>query len=255
LQKNTKSFWRSEIRTVPKKIEKNASAMQHGLWRGRKGRKQFDTFTKTRGYIMKKFSLLFVLLAGVWIAACQKNNEALDPQEESSDFESVVESAARYGILTDSVTIGKCKGKLMEVATADLPAAVTDYINANYAGSEIKYAAKDQSGKIVVALTLADGTAKGLLFNADGTFKQELKQHGHKAKLTKVEISALPGAITTYITGNYTNAEIKLAASNEAGEYFVGIEIDDSVKILLFNADGTFNKELEKPLKRRLGRH
>lgn len=198
---------------------------------------------------MKKISLLLIVLTGVWFAACQKNNETLDPQE-SSDFESVVESAARYGVLTDSVTIGKCKGKLAEVATADLPATVTDYINTTYPGAEIKYAAKDQSDKIVVALTLADGSAKGLLFNADGTFKEELKQHQHKAKLTKVEVSALPASITSYVTSNYADGEIKIAATNEAGEYFVGIIINDSVKLLLFNADGTFKKELEKPMKR-----
>jgi len=198
---------------------------------------------------------LLVLLAGIWFVACQKNNGTLDPQGEASDLETVIESAARYGILTDSVTIGKCKGKLTEVATADLPVAVTDYINANYAGSEIKYAAKDQSGKIVVALTLTDGTAKGLLFNADGTFKEELAQHAHKAKLTKVEISTLPASVTSYITSNYANADIKLAATNDAGEYFVAITVDNSVKILLFNADGTFSKELEKPVKRRPGKH
>jgi hypothetical protein len=95
-----------------------------------------------------------------------------------------------------------------------------------------------------------DGTAKGLLFNADGTFKEELKQHGHKAKLTKIEITALPSTITDYITSSYAGATSKLAATNDAGEYFVGILQDDKVKILLFNADGTFNKELEQPLRR-----
>jgi len=198
---------------------------------------------------MKKISLILTVLTGVWFAACQKNDGTLDPQE-SSDFESVVESAARYGVLTDSVTVGKCKGKLTEVATADLPKAVTDYINTTYPGAEIKYAAKDQSGKIVVALTLADGSVKGLLFNADGTFKEELKQHQHKAKLTKVEVSALPASVTSYISDHYAGAEIKIAATNDAGEYFVGITVNDTVKLLLFNADGTFNKELEKPMKR-----
>lgn len=221
--------------------------MQHGHWRGRKGRKQFDTFTKTRGYIMKKVSLLLVVLAGIWFTACQKNSESLSPETEASDFESVVESAARLAVETDSVTLGRCKGKLTEVATADLPAAVTAYIDSAYAGSEIKYAAKDQSGKIVVAITLADGSVKGLLFDAAGTFKAELKQHVKKAKLTKIEVSALPANVTSYITTNYAGAEIKLAATNDAGEYYVGILVDSKVKILLFNADGSFNKELEKP--------
>lgn len=240
---------------LSKKMKKNTPGLQHGLFRGRKGKNEFDTFTKTRGYTMKKFLLLLVLVAGFCFVACQKNNETLTPQDESSSFESVVESAARYGVVTDSVTIGKCKGKLTEVATADLPKSVTDYITANYAGSEIKYAAKDQSGKILVALALADGTARGLLFNADGTFKEELKQHAHKANLTKIEISALPASITSYITSDYAGSEIKMAGTNDTGEYFVGIKVDGAVKILLFNADGTFNKELEKPAERGHKRH
>ncbi|MGG7661284.1 PepSY-like domain-containing protein [Dyadobacter sp. BHUBP1] len=196
---------------------------------------------------MKKVSLLLVILAGTWFTGCQKNSEPLGPETEASDFESVVESAARLAVESDSVTLGRCKGKLTEVATADLPAAVTAYIDSAYAGSEIKYAAKDLSGKIVVAITLADGSVKGLLFDADGTFKAELKQHVKKAKLTKIEVSALPATVTSYITSNYTGAEIKLAATNDAGEYYVGILVDSKVKILLFNVDGSFNKELEKP--------
>ncbi|GGN00580.1 hypothetical protein GCM10010967_38500 [Dyadobacter beijingensis] len=204
---------------------------------------------------MKKVSLLLVVLAGIWFTACQKNSESLDPQTEAGDFETVVESAARYAVLTDSVTVGKCKGKLTEVATADLPAAVTAYIDSAYAGSEIKYAAKDQSGKIVVAITLADGTVKGLFFDANGAFKAELKQHVHKAKLTKIEASALPANVTGYITSNYAGAEIKLAGTNDTGEYYVGILVDEKVKVLLFNADGSFNKELEKPVGRGHKRH
>ncbi|WP_171036525.1 PepSY-like domain-containing protein [Dyadobacter sediminis] len=199
---------------------------------------------------MKRVSLLLVVLAGIWFSACQKNGSAVDPAVETADFESVVSTAARYSISTDSVTIGKCKGKLTEVAAADLPATVTDYVKATYAGSEIKFAAKDPSGKIIVAITLADGTAKGLLFNADGTFAEELKQHAHKAKLTKIEVSALPAAIKAYITANYAGSTVSTAATNADGAYFVAITTNDVVKVLLFNADGTFSKELEKSGKR-----
>ena len=199
---------------------------------------------------MKRVSLLLVVLAGIWFSACQKDNTGVDPAVETADFESVVSTAARYSVATDSVTVGKCKGKLTEMATADLPATVTDYITATYAGSEIKFAAKDQSGKIIVAITLADGTAKGLLFNADGTFAEELKQHAHKAKLTKIEVSALPAATTAYITANYAGSTISTAATNADGAYFVAITTNDVVKVLLFNADGTFSKELEKSGKR-----
>lgn len=200
---------------------------------------------------MKRFSLSLFLLISVLLGACQKENSELDPTVESADFESVTDAAARYAASTDSVTLGKCKGKLTEVAVEDLAASITDYISTTYPGSEIEYAAKDESGKVIVAITLSDGTAKGLLFNADGTFKEELKGHGHKAKLTKIEISALPVTVTDYITLNYAGAEIKMAGTNEAGGYFVGIIVDDKVQVLLFNADGSFNKVLDKPAKRR----
>ncbi len=193
---------------------------------------------------------MLVVVSGVWFSSCQNDssNSTVTPVDELSDIAEVVSTtAARYAVSTDSVTLGKCKGKLTEVALADLSATITDYISTTYAGSSVTYAAKDESGKVVVAITLADGTLKGLLFNADGTFKEELKGHVKKAKLTPVEVSALPAAVTDYITSTYTGSEIKQAGTNADGQYFVAILLDSKVKILLFNADGTFSKELEKP--------
>jgi hypothetical protein len=47
LQKITKSFDASEMQVGVKKIAKKSFGMQHGHQRGRKGRKQFATFTRT----------------------------------------------------------------------------------------------------------------------------------------------------------------------------------------------------------------
>ena len=199
---------------------------------------------------MKKLGFLLVMLSGVWLASCQKDGSELTPAEEALNIESVVTaSAARYAVSTDSVTVGKCKGKLTEIAATDLLAGTTGYINSTYAGSTIVFAAKDEAGKVVVAIKLADGTLKGLLFNTDGTFKEELKQHPKKAKLTKIEVSELPVTISSYITSNYVAAVVKQAGKNAEGAYFIGILIDKKTKVLLFNADGTFSKELEKPEK------
>ncbi|WP_215237855.1 hypothetical protein [Dyadobacter helix] len=200
---------------------------------------------------MKKLLILaFVTIGGLGFTGCQKDETAVDlSTETAADLTSVENAAARYALLADSVTTQKCKGKLTEVATSELAASITSYITASYAGAEIKFAAKDEAGRVVVAIVLADGTAKGLLFNADGTFKEELKDHGRKAKLTEVEVSSLPASITDYVAANYAGAEIKKAGTNTDGEYFVGILADGTMKVLLFNADGTFNKELEKPAK------
>ncbi|OIN56408.1 PepSY-like domain-containing protein [Arsenicibacter rosenii] len=65
-----------------------------------------------------------------------------------------------------------------------------------------------------------------------------------KKKLTKIETSALPAAITGYITTNYAGATVDYAAKDDDGNYFVGITQSGTRKALLFNADGTFNHEV-----------
>lgn len=203
---------------------------------------------------MKKLLFLVFAFVGLSLASC--NREDINANAASDDLVEVVQlSAARSAATTDTVTKQKCKGKLTEIASANLPAAVSTYISANYAGAEIQFAGKDTSGQIVVGLKLADGTHKGLLFNADGTFNKALEKYQRGAKLTKVEISALPAAITVYTASKYAGYTVKTAGKNDAGEYFVVIakttgteaEIKASRKVLQFNADGTFKQETTPP--------
>lgn len=186
-------------------------------------------------------------LLGVFMLGCQK--DGLDPTNDTA-FEAVTLSAARYSVEADPTTKLKCKGKLTELAEADIPAAVNAYISANYAGATLKFAAKDESGNIVVGLTLADTTHKGLLFDSAGAFKEELKHYKAHAKLTEVAVADLPATITGYVTTNYAGATVKHAGKNEAGEYFVMLAVGGKPVVLLFNADGTFNKALDKPMHR-----
>nr|WP_293836522.1 PepSY-like domain-containing protein [uncultured Arsenicibacter sp.] len=65
-----------------------------------------------------------------------------------------------------------------------------------------------------------------------------------KKKLTKIETSALPSAVSSYITTTYSGATVDYAAKDDDGNYFVGITQNGTRKALLFNADGTFNHEL-----------
>lgn len=203
---------------------------------------------------MKKSLFLVFALVGLFLASC--NREDINADTTLDDLTELVQlSAARSAATSDTVTKQKCKGKLTEIAAADLPAAITTYISANYAGSEVQFAGKDASGQIVVGLKLADGTHKGLLFNADGTFNKALEKYHKGAKLTKVEVSALPAAITSYTASTYADYTVKAAGKNEAGEYFLVIakttgteeEIKASRKVLQFNADGTFKQETTPP--------
>lgn len=194
---------------------------------------------------MKITVFLVASFLGALMMSCQK--DTLDPNA-NTDFASVVLSAARYSVAADSTTKSHCKGKLTELAEADIPAAVTAYIVANYADATLKFAGTDAAGNVAVGLTLADGTHKGLLFNSAGNFVKELSHYGKHAKLTEVAVADLPASVSAYVVANYSGDTIKRAAKNEAGEYFVMLATTDKPMVLLFNADGTFNKVLEKPM-------
>lgn len=197
---------------------------------------------------MKVTVFLVASFFGLFMMSCDKDNTT--PQD-LTEFDDVVLSAARYSAEADSTTQLKCKGRLTEIATADIPAAITAYLTANYADATVKYAGKDEAGKVVVGLSLADGTHKGLLFNSDGTFKEELTRYKKHAKLTKVEVADLPATITAYVVANFEGAEIKHAGTNEEGEVFVMVLVDSKSVVLLFDADGAFVKQLEKPTMKR----
>lgn len=59
------------------------------------------------------------------------------------------------------------------VAVSSLPAAITTYINTNYAGATIDRAVQEKaSGDYLVAITTTDKKRVALLFGSDGTFKK-----------------------------------------------------------------------------------
>ena len=135
---------------------------------------------------------------------------------------------------------GRGRDSLSQVAVADLPAAITSYITANYAGSKINVAGKDATRGYIVMITLTDSTRKALLFNTDGTFAQEVVR-GVKGNYSVVETSTLPTSITTYISTNYAGSTIKLAGKNPTGQFKVFIQLSTGqLAELTFAADGTF---------------
>ncbi len=78
----------------------------------------------------------------------------------------------------------KGKGlKGTEIAVADLPAALTSYIETNYSGATIEKAVKSEEGKYGVLITKSDGTRVLLGFESDGAFIAELGfKHGDGRK-------------------------------------------------------------------------
>ena len=193
---------------------------------------------------MKKVLFLLTAVSGLFLASC--NNQEVAPDSIDDVLASVEASAARTAALNDTVTKGKCKGKLTSIDIATLPAAITTYINTNYAGSTIKFAGKDEKAQTVVGVSL-NNVETGLLFDANGVFVQALAHYGKKAKLTEVDITTLPASVGTYVTANYTGYTIKKAGKDADGNLLVGLKNDTTHKVLKFDSTGKFVEELAIP--------
>ena len=193
---------------------------------------------------MKKILFLLTAVTGLFLASC--NNQEVAPDSIDDVLASVEASAARTAAVNDTVTKGKCKGKLTSVEIASLPATITTYVNKNYAGSTIKFAGKDEKGQIVVGVFLSN-VETGLLFDANGIFVQALTHYGKKAKLMEVDIATLPASVGTYVTANYAGYTVKKAGKDADGNLLVGLKNEANHKVLKFNSAGKFVEELAIP--------
>ncbi len=192
---------------------------------------------------MKNYWIAFVLLLSTGLMSCNREDVTTSTTDEAAEVLTL--SAARVAVAADSVTKQKCKGKLTALEVSALPATVTAYVQQTYPTASIKLAATDEKGNLIVGITV-DSQPKALLFTAAGAFVQELSHYHKKAKLTEVTLTDLPASITTYITTNYAGATLQKAGKNADGAYFVAIKSGDSMKVLRFDANGTFVEELVK---------
>ncbi|MFN3849725.1 MAG: PepSY-like domain-containing protein [Spirosomataceae bacterium] len=167
-------------------------------------------------------NLIWIALFSLSIAFVSCNQDSVTPEDDSAVSEFLFMATT-----ADSVTHKK-KCNLTEIEVSALPAAVTAYISTTYVGSTINKAGKTDDGLFVVSVTKADGTKVGLVFNADGTFKAE---RTHKSHGTPVAVTALPKAITDYVTANYAGSTIEKAFQSTT---------DSSYKLVVKKSDGTF---------------
>ncbi|MDI9878143.1 PepSY-like domain-containing protein [Flectobacillus longus] len=190
----------------------------------------------------KQLLLLLMAVVGLYMVACQSQDGATPSSD--GDLEAIQVSAARTA--ADSTTKTKCKGKLTPIDSTALPSKVISYINTNYAGAQVKFAATDSLGQYVVGISL-NSTHTGLLFDASGNFIQIIEKYGKKAKLTAVDITTLPASVASYVTTNYAGYTIKKAGTNADGNLFVGIANDTTRVVLVFDSTGTFVKVADIP--------
>lgn len=128
-----------------------------------------------------------------------------------------------------------------------LPAAITDYLKANYVGYAILQAdvKKDASGAVKGYETLITvGTTQyELEFDAAGKFTKLETPDGHDQG-TDIAESALPAAITAYLKANYAGYAFKEAESKMTNGALAGYKVEivqNGVKYKLnFDAAGAF---------------
>lgn len=130
--------------------------------------------------------------------------------------------------------VGTCAGDHHRdsVAFSNLPAAVTDYLTANYAGYTFQkaFTDKDTSGNTAgyVVIIQYNTNPVGLKFDATGAFTKVLEQRdgqdldGHGwhhggafddrdgMRRDTVALSALPSSVTSYFTANFARDTLVL---------------------------------------------
>lgn len=132
------------------------------------------------------------------------------------------------------------------VALGNLPSVITSYITANYHTDTLLKAFKTaDSGYVVIS---ANGGLYATVFSADGSFVKRVAAPAKHGKPTPVAESALPAAITSYLTGTYPgyvfNKAFSISASGVLQGYIVFIEANNTRYALAFDASGIFTVAL-----------
>lgn len=123
-----------------------------------------------------------------------------------------------------------------EIAAADLPQPIKDYIANNHANDPIDEAGYD-SVEEIYAVILDSGLI--LIFDKDGNFIESFQDDEDEEE--EVSPADLPQAIKDYVASNYPNEQIvKAWLDSEEGEYI--IELSNN-KVLIFDTDGNFIEE------------
>jgi hypothetical protein len=128
------------------------------------------------------------------------------------------------------------------VALSALPASVTAYMTANYPTDTVVRASKTREGAYVLISRNAGLFAT--VFSANGTFLGRIQLPAPKGTIAAVEASALPAAVTTYLTNTYPgyvfNKAFSITVNGVLQGYCVAIEANSTRYGLLFDASGNF---------------
>jgi hypothetical protein len=207
------------------------------------------------------------------VVSCKK--DATVPEDAiSADLMAYSLAVAKSSVTGDSIyVVNACDrgSKLETFDFATLPASITSYLTANFATyTGVKAATvKDRSGAIkgYVAIINFNQKPVGIRFDAAGIFVKVLEQRegadmkrgqgwhhgGHfddrgGKKKDSIALSALPSAITGYLSSNYGQDTLIKAFRNRDSSIVV-ISTNNGIFATVFDKNGSFITRFKLPAK------
>ncbi len=221
--------------------------------------------TKYSGFILTV--LAFFLL--VFLASCNKETSVSNTGTQAIVSATQSIAVAAGSTSNDSIyVIHACdRGHVPDsIAMSALPAAVTDYLTANYAGYTFQkaYTEKDASGTTIgyVVIIQFNGNPMGLKFDASGNFILVLEQREgrdlggdgwheggrfcnrdgqHK---DTVALTSLPANVVSYFTTNYPQDTLVRAYLDRDSSYII-FSKDNGAFVTVFDSTGAFVKRVQ----------
>lgn len=128
------------------------------------------------------------------------------------------------------------------VALTDIPVGIMTFFRATYGTDTLTRAYKVHKGGYLL-LSVNNGVY-ATAFTATGTFFKRIKLNAREGKAAVIEATALPVAITTYLTTTYPgyvfNRAYTISANGAIKGYVVVIEANNTRYGLAFDANGNF---------------
>ena len=216
--------------------------------------------------------ILFISTVLFSIVSCNKelssvNNTGSSGSPATTSTSSTIAVAADSTGLDSVYIIQRCVNGFFRdsIAASALPDSVQAYLTTNYAGFHFAmgFVIKDSAGTVggYVVIISFNGKPVGLLFDASGNFKQVLEQrergdingagwhHGGRfgnrdgSQRDSVALSALPVAITSYMSSNFPSDTLIRAYQNRDSSMLV-ISKNNGIFADLFTSSGIFIKRV-----------
>ncbi len=212
--------------------------------------------------------LYYIFFIGIIIfSSCSKKENSLNTSTSATTASVNTTQAIGVGVSwanNDSIyVVGTCdyNHHLDSVAVANLPSAITSYLDSTYSGYTMvkAFTDNDQAQAVTgyVVIINYNNTPVGLKFDASGSFVKVLEQregrdlrgrgwhHGgcfddrDGMQRDTVDLSSLPASITTYFASDYPQDTLVKAYKNSDSTYII-FSVNNGVYATTFTADGTF---------------